>query len=51
MRKRPQNNGVTIALLGVIAMALLGGCTPIDTGEVETFVRELLLNTMAAFLF
>ena len=43
------NRAVKTTFMGVIAMALCGGCMPIDSAELETFVRELLLNAAAAF--
>jgi hypothetical protein len=50
MKRRSGDRAVKTTFMGVIAMALCGGCVPIDGAELETFVRELLLNAAAAFL-
>ena len=37
-------------VLTVAGLALCGGCSPIQDGDIETFVSELLRNAVAAFL-
>ena len=51
MMKRNARSGVVpIMFLTVTTLALCEGCTPIDCGELGTFVREMLLKTAAALL-
>ncbi len=48
--KNPRNNVVPVTLLAVMTLTFCGGCTPIASGELETFVRDMLLSAAAAFL-
>ena len=50
MNKNPRINVVSVTFLTVVTLTLCGGCTPIDNGEIETFVREMLRSAAAAFL-
>ena len=51
MTKRDSRSGVVVlGVLTVMELGLCGGCTPIDTGDLGTFVRDLLLNALAALL-
>ena len=43
-------NVVALGVLTAMGAALCGGCTPVDNGVLETFVRDLLLNAAAAWL-
>ncbi|MCO6438601.1 MAG: hypothetical protein J5J06_16030 [Phycisphaerae bacterium] len=48
--KNPQYKVVAFTMLTVMSLTLCGGCTPLSGGEIETFLRDLLLNAAAAFL-
>jgi hypothetical protein len=50
MNKNPRSNGFPVTLLTVMTLTLCGGCAAIGGGELETFVREMLLSAAAAFL-
>jgi len=47
--KRFRRNVAALAVLMTAGLALSGGCIPADAVELETFVRDLLLNAAAAF--
>ncbi len=49
-KTRLRSNVVVLAVVTALGLTLCGGCTGIDNGEIETFVKELLLNAAAAFL-
>jgi len=49
--KDPRNKVVPLTMLTVMSLTLCGGCIPLSGGELETFLRDLLLNAAAAFLF
>jgi len=51
MNKYTRPNTVSVALTTVMTMTLCGGCTPVGGGEIETFLKEVLLSAAAAFLF
>ncbi len=50
MKRNARSSVVPIMFLTVMTLALCQGCTPIDSGELGTFVRDMLLNTTAALL-
>ncbi len=50
MKKNSRSNVVPVTLLTAMTLMLCGGCAPIGGGELETFVREMLLSAAAAFL-
>ena len=52
MNKNPRSNVVPVTLLTVVTLTLTlcGGCAPIDGGELETFIREMLRSAAAAFV-
>ncbi len=41
---------VTPAVFAVTGLVLSGGCAPVEVSELESFVRDLLLNTISALL-
>ena len=49
-RKNRCSRSFAVTLLSAAAFMLCGGCTPIGSGELETFLRDMLLNAAAAFL-
>ena len=48
---RKWSNFVTLAAMTAATLAFCGGCTPIDGGELGTFLTETMRNAAAAFLF
>lgn len=48
--KNPKNRVGQLTILTLITLTFCGGCTPLSGGELETFVRDLLLSAAAAFL-
>ncbi len=51
MTKKDSRAGVVaLGVLTVMELGLCGGCTPTGTGDLGTFVTDLLLNALAALL-
>lgn len=48
--KNPRSKVVPVTLLTVVTLTLCGGCSAIGAGELEEFVREMLLSAAAAFV-
>lgn len=49
MKRRRQINVLIVTLAALFCIPLIG-CTPTETGNIATFVRELALQVTAAFL-
>ncbi len=49
-KTRLRSDVVVLAVVTALGLALCGGCTPIGTPDLGTFVRDLLLNALAALL-
>ena len=50
MKRLSRNSVFATTFVSALALALGGGCAPIDNVELETFLRDLLRNAAAAFL-
>ncbi len=48
-KTRSRSSVVALVVMTAVGIALCGGCAPIDSGELDLFVKELLLNAVAAF--
>ncbi len=42
---------LVLRVLTIAIVSLNSGCTPLETGEVETFAGDLFLSALAAYLF
>lgn len=50
MKKHSQCNILVWTTFVALGLALSGGCVPVDSAELGTFMRDLLLNAVSAFL-
>lgn len=50
MKKHSQCNILVLTTLVAPGLTLSGGCVPVDSTELGTFMRDLLLNAVSAFL-
>ena len=50
MKKNRQRNILVLTTFGALSLVLIGGCLPVDSADLGTFMRDLLLNAVSAFL-
>ena len=49
-KRESRASAVALGALMAMGLTLCGGCAPIESGEIETFLGDLLLNAAAALL-
>lgn len=50
MKKHSQCNPLVLMTFVALSLAMSGGCVAVDSAELGTFMRDLLLNAVSAFL-